>query len=65
MELREKLEERKGDKLAKICLDKIKKRIEKGRRVSDWEKKREEFFKGKELEELAWKKEGEKGMRRE
>jgi len=57
-----RLEEGKGGKLAKDCLEEIKKRIEKGRRVSNWEKEREEYFKGKGLGELAWKREEKEGM---
>lgn len=57
-----RLKEGKGGKLAKNCLEEIKKRIEKDRKISNGEKEKEEYFKEKDLEELAWKREGEEGM---
>lgn len=43
-------------------MEEIKKRIEKDRKISNGEKEKEEFFKEKGLEELAWKREEKEGM---
>lgn len=54
-----KLEEGKRERLVRKCLEEVKKRREKKKGTSEWEKERKEFFREKRLDgdEIAWKRE--------
>lgn len=41
---------REGGKLAKSCLEEIRKRGERGRILSEWERERKEFFEERGME---------------
>ncbi|KMQ86810.1 hypothetical protein RF55_14109 [Lasius niger] len=52
-----RLEEGKGEEIARECLEEIKKRLEKNKK-SEWEEEREKFYRERGLEDkILWKRE--------